>query len=586
MNEGRFLEFDGFTVDLGQRLLSKDGRTLSLTPKAFETLAVLLESPGEVLGKEELLARVWPDSFVEEGILSQNVYTLRKVLAEAGGAGHYIETVPRRGYRFTGQVAERRVEEERAAGAETVASLAILPFEPWTHNPDDAYLGLGLADALVTRLSDLKRLAVRPTRMVRRYLGATDRDPVAIGRLLKVEAVLDGTIQRSGETLRLTVQLISVRDAAPLWAAKLDAVATDLFALEDSLSQKLADELKLHLTHQERDRLTQRSTRDPDAYQAYLRGRYFWNRRNDQSLERAIEYFHRAIALDPGYAAAFAGLADCYVLLPLYGGVPPHQAFPEAIAAGEKALALDGTLAEAHTSLAYARFFYDRRFAAAEEGFVRAIERNPGYPTAHHWFAFLLSAAGRHDEAVASAERALELDPLSLVINADLALVLYFGRRYADATVQFQKTLELDPAFAYAYFGLGYTLEEERHLGEAVAEFRRAVELAPESVAMLAALGHGLALSGEHEEARRILGTLTERSRSEYVDPCHFAFVLTALGDKQPALDRLEEACDERSRFIALLESWPIFDPLRGEPRFAELVKRAGLRAAARDAAG
>jgi len=576
MHGGRVLEFDGFTVDLGSRLLLRGGRQVALTPKAFDTLAVLLERPGEVLPKEQLLERVWPDTFVEEGILTQNIYTLRKALQEAGGAASYIETVPRRGYRFVGPVAAREAPPETTREPESVRSLAVLPFEPLTGNPDDAYLGLGLADALITRLSNLRRLTVRPTSAVRRYLGVA-RDPAVVGRALQVEAVLDGTLQRSGDGLRITVQLIGAREAAPLWATKFDAKATDMFALEDSISQELTEELRLRLSRQERDRLSRNPTPDPEAYDAYLRGRYFWNRRTLDGLEKAIASFRRAIDLDPDFALAHAGLADCYVLLPLYGAFAPREVFPEAIAASERALSLDDSLAEAHTSLAYARFLYERRWAAAERGFRRAIDLNPGYPTAHQWYAFLLAALARHEEAIGQARQARDLDPLSLVINADFGMVLYFARQYPAAVQQFRKTLELDPSFAYAHFGLGLAWQEQERLAEAVEEQRRAVELAPRSPAYQAALGQALARAGRPEEARRILAALEERSAREYVEASDFAFLWTALGEPDRAIDRLEQACEERSRFVAFLATWPIYDPLRAHPRWLSLLARVGL---------
>jgi DNA-binding winged helix-turn-helix (wHTH) protein/tetratricopeptide (TPR) repeat protein len=570
MRGGRIFEFDGFIVDLGRRLLLRDEQPVALTPKAFETLAALLERPGEVLGKEEILERVWPDAFVEEAILTQNIYTLRKTLQEAGGARPYIETIPRRGYRFAGPVAERTPARERA-----VSSLAVLPFESLGVQADDAWLGLGLADSLITRLSNLRRIAVRPTSAVRRYLGV-ERDPAEVGRLLQVDAVLDGTVRRSGDLLRITVQLVSVTDGAPLWATQFDAQAKDLFALEDSISRELALELRLRLSGPERDRLTRSATQDPEAYHAYLRGRYFWNRRTFESLGKAIESFRRAIGLDPGFALAYAGLADCWVLLPLYGAVAPREVFPQAIAAAERALELDESLAEAHTSLAYARFLYERRWAAAERGFRRAIELSPGYPTAHHWYAFLHSALGRHVEAVAQARRALELDPLSLVINADLGLVLSFARDPA-AVEQFRRTLELDPGFAYARFGLGLSLQEQGCLEEAAAELRCAAELAPDSPAMQAALGAALARAGRGEEARRILALLEERAAREPVEASLFAFLWTGLGERDRAIDCLEDACDEGSRFVAFLATWSIYDPLRDHPRWPDLLRRAGL---------
>lgn len=579
MDGGQILEFDGFTVDLGRRLLLRDEKPVALTPKAFDTLAALLENPGEVLGKDELLARVWPDAYVEEGILTQNIYTLRKVFQEAGGGRAYIETIPRRGYRFAGPVTQRpsrgRATPRGDADEEKISSLAVLPFEPLGNHADDAYLGLGLADTLITRLSNLRQLTVRPTSAVRRFLGV-QREPAEVGRLLQVDAVLDGTIRRSGDALRITVQLISVRHDAPLWATQLDAHATDLFTLEDSISQKLADELRLRVTGQERDRLTRSVTRHPEAYDAYLRGRFFWNRRTLEGLEKAIDSFRRAIELDEGFALAYAGLADCRVLLPLYGGVPPREAFPQAIAAAERALSLDDTLAEAHTSLAYARFIYERRWQKAEAGFRKALELSPEYPTAHQWYAFLLSARGRHTEAIAQARQARDLDPLSLIINADLGMVLCFAQD-AGAVEQFRRTLDLDPAFAYARFGLGLALQQEGRLDDAVGELGLAASMAPDSPTMEAALGQALARNGYPDEARHILDSLEERSKKEPVEASIFAILWTALGEHDRAIDSLERACDEGSRFIAFLATWSLFDPLRSHPRWPGLLRRAGL---------
>ena len=574
MREGRIVELEGFTVDFGGRLLLRDGRPVSLTPKAFDTLAALLERPGEVLGKEELLARVWPGAFVEEAILTQNIYTLRKALQEAGGSRTYIETIPRRGYRFAVPVVERGGAPFPQQEAR-VSSLAVLPFEPLAGNADDAYLGLGLADSLIGRLANLRRITVRPTSAVRRYLGV-EREPAEVGRLLQVDAVLDGTIRRSGDLLRISVQLVSVRDDASWWATHFDARTTDLFALEDKISQKLADELQLRLSHQERDRLTRSATRNPEAYDAYLRGRYFWNRRTFEGLSKGIESFHRAIELDPGLAAAYAGLADCRVLLPFYGAVPPRDAFPQAITAAERALELDDSLAEAHTSLAYARFIYERSWEEAERAFQRALELAPGYATAHQWYAFLHSALGRHEVAILQARKALELDPLSLVINSDLGMVLCFARD-AAALEQFRRTLELDPSFAYARFGLGLSLQQQGRLDDAVGELGLAAAMAPDSPVMQAALGQAMAWAGRTEEARQILARLEERSTHEPVEASLVAFLWTALGERDRAIDCLEEACDQGARFVAFLTVWSIYDPLRNHPRWPALLQRAGL---------
>lgn len=574
MSQRRVFLFDGFRADLKNRLLSRDGREVPLTPKAFDTLAELLASAGEVLTKDELLERVWPGTFVEEATLTQNVYTLRQALARAGGSREYIATLPRRGYRFVEPV-EVAGEEAEPRGT-PVGSLAVLPFEPLGGEAEDHYLGLGLADALITRLSNLHPLTVRPTSAVRRFVGA-GRDPVAAGRDLKVDAVLDATLKRSRDRIRISVQLVGVRDAAPLWADQFDAQATEIFDLEDSISRRLAEELKLRLSREQRARLARPTTRSPEAYRAYARGRYFWNRRTEESLMEAMASFREAVALDPAYALAHCGLADCAVLLPLYGGVAPREAFPEAMAAAQRALDLDSRLAEAHTSLAYARFFYGWDWRAAERGFTRALSLNPGYATAHHWYSFLLAALGRHEEAVAEAERALELDPLSLVISTDLGLVLHFGRQTRAAIDQFRRTLDLDPGFAYAYFGLGHAWLQAGRSAEAIAAHRRAAELLPESTMMRAALGLSLGLAGQEAEAREVLAGLEQLARQRYVEASHLAFLTLGLGERSRALEWLERACEERSRFVVFLDRWSVYDPLRGEAGWEGLRARVGL---------
>ncbi len=634
----RILEFDGFRLDLDGLTLSRAGTPIALTPKAFDTLAVLVGRAGEVVGKDELLAAVWPETFVEEATLTQNVYTLRKALAEAGGQHTYIETVPRRGYRFVAPL--RAVETDVAtrpfalpspselaappaevapptasrpasrrpprpwrlaalatvllaavglslwlgrqpapspdsAGA-SVRRLAVLPFEPLSADAEDGVLGLGLADALITRLSNLHQLVVRPTSAVRRYTGG-ERDPAAIGRDLKVDSVLAGTLQRAGDALRVSVQLIDVESGAATWAATFDDRGPGLFDLQDSLSERLAGELRLQLTWQERARLTRRATADPAAYQAYVRGRYFWNRRTEEGILKAVESFQQAIALDPGFALAHAGLADCYVLLPLFGSVPPRWAFPRATAAAEHALALDDQLAEAHTALAYTRFIFDWDFAAAETGFKQAIALNPGYPTAHQWYGFLLAAVGRHDEALTEARRALELDPTSLVINADYGMVLSFAGRGEAAVAQFERTLELDASFPYAHFGLGQAFLAAGEPAAAVDELGRAASLAPTSPTMRAAHGYALGAAGREAEARRVLADLEALARRQFVESSNLAFVAMGLGEKRQALAWLTQACEERSRFVVFFRSWRFYDPLRGEPGWPELVAKVGL---------
>jgi TolB-like protein/tetratricopeptide (TPR) repeat protein len=452
----------------------------------------------------------------------------------------------------------------------------VLPFLSLNSGEDGDVLGLAMADALITRFSELQPLVVRPTSAVQELRDAP-RDAVAIGRRLGVDAVMDGSLQRSGDRLRVSVHLLRVEDGRPLWARSFETVYTDPFAVQDAISDQVADALSLELAGRRSHRRGNRGTADVEAYQEYVRGRFFWNRRTEADLRKAMDHFQAALARDPAFAAAQAGIADCWVLLPLYSNVPPREAFPRAIAAANAALRLDPDLAEAHTSLAYARFLFDWSWQGAEEEFRRAQRLDPAYPTAPQWYSYLLSATGRHDEAIANARLAQRLDPLSLVINADLGFGLYFARRYDEAIAQFDRTLELDPRFPYAHFGLALADAAAGRHEEAIAEARQAAELSGGSSAMEGALGYALAAAGREEEARQVRRALEQRARDQHVQAGAFALVDAGLGDRGAALDQLEAAYRERSRFVVLMGVWPVFDPLHADPRWDRLLRQVGL---------
>ena len=574
---------------------------LPLTPKALDTLLVLVSRAGEIVSREELIRDVWQDDFVEEAVLTQNVYTLRKVLGEADPDGRYIETVPRRGYRFLARVrrepaaarptpgpkrrlalagvalalvvavlflAGRALRRNEGTRAE-VGSLAVLPFLPLSPGEEGKALGLGMADALIIRLSKLETVSMRPTSAVRSFTAA-ERDAAELARTLGVDAVIDGTIQRAGDSVRLSVQLIHRSGGGPLWADRFDAVMTDLFQVQDSIAERVAAALRVELAG---GSASVRQPVHPDAYQAYLTGRYFWNLRSGDSLRKAVASFEQALALEPDYARAHAGLADALVLLPLYGNLRPVDALPRAISEAATALSLDPNLAEAHNTLAYARFVYEWDWDRAERGFRRAIQLDPSYAPAHHWYSYFLTARGRHDEAIAEIGQALALDPVSLIINADAGLVFYFARRFEDAERQLRATLELDADFAYAHFGLGMVLEAMGRTEEAIAEARAAAQLTDGSSAMLGALGRALGADGRETEAMVILGTLFERAGREYVQAGHIAMIYTGLGRTEDALTWWQRAVEERSRFVPFFDVWPVLAGLRDEcpPRGASV---------------
>lgn len=449
-------EFGPFRLDATERLLLRDGEPILLPPKAFDTLLVLVANCGRILKKDDLMKAVWPETLVEENNLSQYVSALRKALGDDPNGHRYIETVPRLGFRFVARVIEagearaggfaRAPESARGEGA-PVRSIAVLPFKYLGGAGGDEYLGLGIADAIITRLSNLRQIVVRPTSSVRKYAG-TAQDPLVAGRELRVEAVLEGNIQRAGNRIRATVQLISVRHEAPLWAEKFDVEFRDIFTVEDATSEQVARALILKLTREERELLAKRYTADSEAYQLYLKGRYNWNKRSQGGLRTASSYFQQAIDKDPSYALAYAGLADCHNLHSYYGELPPRESFPKAKAASIKALEIDDGLAEAHTSLAFVRAWYDWDWPAAESEFQRALELNPNYATAHHWYALFLTAMERAGEALEEIQLAHEIDPLSLPINRDVGLVYHRARQCDRAIEQYLETIELDPRFA------------------------------------------------------------------------------------------------------------------------------------------
>lgn len=583
-------EFGPCRLDPAQGLLLCDDEPVPLTPKAFATLHSLVRRRGRVAGKEELLQEIWPDSYVEEATLTQNIYTLRKALAAAGVPGTLIETLPRRGYRFCAEV--RRLvddaDQRPATGSPLrhVRTIAVLPLRVLSRDPNDPEAELtavGMADAMITRLGNLRALTVRPTSSVVRAVSG-DADALEVGRRLGVQAVLEGTLQITGERCRVTLQLVDVEAGCPLWAEGFDARSADPFALQDSISQQVVAALGLAPTRRERRRLERPATASSEAYRAYVRGRYLWNKRTERDLRAALDCFRRAAQIDPDYARAHAGAAECLVLLPLFGNVPPRDCFPAAIEAAERALELDGELPEAETALAYSRFIYEWSWEEAEAGFRRAIELVPTHANAHHWGSFFLAAQGRHAAAQQAAQRAQELDPLSLVINVDLGLILHFGRRHAEAAEQLRETLELEPDFPYAHFVSSLTLGGLGDHAGAVTAAQRAVALTgEENTAMLAILGRAWALAGDRTQAREVLAELARRRAGGFVPASRLALVEAALGDDEAAVASLEEAGEERSRFAVFIAVWSVFDTLRDEPRFQRLLTRLGLDDVARE---
>ena len=464
----------------------------------------------------------------------------------------------------------------KSQGTKTVASvrsMAVLPFKPIGAADEDQYLGLGMADALITKLSNIREINIRPTSAVRKY-DAPDQDPVAAGRELRVEAVMEGSVQRVGDRIRVTVQLVSVRDGAPLWADKFDEQFTNIFAVQDRISEQAARALTLSSTGQEL--LTKHYTENSEAYQLYLKGRFFWNKRTIEGLNKSIGYFNEAVQKDPSYALAYVGLADSYSLLSDYGGLPPEKAYREAKRAAEKALALDERLAEAHAALGLIKTSYDWDWPGAEKEYRRAIELNPNYETAHQWYAEYLSAMGRHQEAITEIRRAKEINPVSLIINAVEVSVLYIAREYDQAISQGQKTLEMDPHFAEVYGYLRRCYDQKGMYKEAIAARQMRRKLAGLKAEETAALREAAAASSPRVYWQKRLEQLVEESKQELSTAVDMAEIFAQLGQKDEAFKWLERAYEERSVMMMYIKVLPNLDPLRSDARYADLLRRVG----------
>lgn len=467
----------------------------------------------------------------------------------------------------------RKPRETNAAPL--VRSLAVLPFKPIGTADEDEYLGLGMADALITKLSGIREINTRPTSAVRKY-GAKDQDPVAAGRELGVEAVIEGSVQRLGDQVRVTVQLISVRDRAPVWAEKFDEPYTNIFAVQDRISEQVAQALRVSVSSAEKELLTKHYTENSEAYQLYLKGRYFWNKRTGDGLKKGISYFNEAVEKDPSYALAYAGLADSYSLLSDYNELPPKQAYPQARKAVMRALELDEQLAEGHATLAFINTTYDWDWLGAEREYRRAIELNPNYETAHQWYAEYLSGMGRHEEALAEIRRAKEINPVSLIINAVEAWILYHARQYDAAIAQGQKVVEMDPNFAEVYEYLKRSYDQKGMFKEAISARQMRRRLGGFDAEMTPALREAATATSARVYWQKRLEQEMEESKRELNTAFDMAEIYAQLGEKDRALTWLVKAYEERYFMMMYLKVAPNLDPLRSDPRFADLLRRVG----------
>ena len=609
------IRFGDFEVDLRAGELRKHGRLIKLQEQPFQLLLLLLARPGEVVTREEAQNALWrDDTFVDfDHGLGAALNRLRAALGDSASHPRFIETLPRHGYRFIAPVAagspnepesvvvssptkpvplryggwviafgalmlsiyllRERVPAPTSGGADT-NMLVVLPFDNLSGNPEQEYFSDGLTEEIITHVGQLsfERLGVIARTSSMTYKNTTQTIE-QIGQDLGVNYVLEGSVRREGERVRITAQLISVRDQTHVWAESYDRELQGILALQSDVSRHVAEAVagELGLAN---DGVVAPELAHTDAYDAYLKGRFYWNKRDAEGFQKAIEYFQEAIDIDPRFAPAYAGLADCYTLLSSFDMLPSGEAHPKARTMARKALEIDPNLAEAYASLGVVRHAYDWDWAGASEAFQRAIELNPSYATAYHWHALHLAGTGQFEQALQEMRRARLLDPLSLIINTELGRVLYSARRYDEATEQLQETLAFDPHFVPARIWLARVYLQRNMLEEAIEILRTVASMENGGSTALALLGASYAAAGKTTHAMEIVQTLEQLSDQRHVSPVSIALVHANLGHPDEAFAWLEKAFEQRSAYLRLLKVDPVFDPLRSDPRFQDLLTR------------
>jgi TolB-like protein len=467
----------------------------------------------------------------------------------------------------------------RMRGGETIDSLAVLPFVNGSGDPNTEYLSDGITESLINSLSQLPHLKVMSRDSAFRYKGK-DTDAQTVGQALGVRSVFKGRVTQVGDNLAISAELIDVRDNSHIWGQQYSRKASDIFALQGDIAKEITTALRTRLTGEDEKRMAKSYTANPEAYQDYLKGRYWWNKRKEDGFNKGREYFQQAIEKDPTYALAYSGLADSYSLLAEYGYVAPRESYPRAKEAALKALEIDDTLAEGHASLAWVKTFYDWDRSGGEKEFQRAIELNPAYATAHFWHSLALVSMGRSEEAIAEQKRALQLDPLSLIINRVLGVDFYHARHYDQVIEQEQLTLDMDPNFAFVHMQLCLAYFQKSMYKEGIAECEKELVVSPRHPYALSGLGYAYAVAGRRAEAQKKLDQLTAISEQKYVPAISRVGVYVGLGDKEKAFEWLAKAYEDRTigSSFAVIKADPIYDPLRSDPRFADLLRRMNLQ--------
>ena len=630
-SSSRVVRFGVFEVDLRTRELRKNGVLIKLQGQPYQILAALLERPGEMVKRAELRQSLWSeDTFVDfDNSVNAAVNRLREALGDSAENPRFIQTLPRRGYRFIAPVETldheptdtsvenqssdektppplrapfwkswywiaasavlailfvaglyvRRLGSSHQPGAVTIRSIAVLPLENLTGDSAQEYFSDGMTDALITNLAEIKALRVISRTSSMRYKG-TQKPLPQIGYELNADAVIEGTVIRSGDRVRIDAQLIETATDRHLWAGSYERNLQDVLALQGEVARSVVREVRVQVSPQEAALLSVAGPVNKDAYEDYLRGRFFWNKRTEAGTQKSIEYFESALKKDPEYAEALSGISDAYALLGFYGTIPPQQAYPQAKATASNALRMDQNLAEAYVSLADTNLWFDWNWSDAEANFKRAIELNPNYETAYRKYSNFLLARRRTSEALAMSRKALELDPLSSTLATHLGWVLFLNGQQDRAIAQLRKTIELDPYYARARRDLALVLACTGNSSGAIKEGHKAIELSEPTPIMLEALGYAYAKAGKTAEFRAILRQLEQERAQRYVSPFYEAVLYAASGQQDRAFAWLETAYRERSPQLVWLQVYPPLDELRSDPRFQELVRRveAGRR--------
>jgi DNA-binding winged helix-turn-helix (wHTH) protein/tetratricopeptide (TPR) repeat protein len=579
-------EFNGFRLEGTQRRLLYQGNPVPLKGKILDLLLVLVEMRGQLVVKEELMKKVWPDAIVEENNITVSMSILRKTLGEDRSKPKFIETVPRQGYRFIAEVTEfssgqpvtsdtRPRPGKIALKDEPIDSLAVLPLQSRTKDPSVEYLSDGISESIINLLSRIPKLRVLACSTIFRFK-REEVDPQEVGLLLNVRALLMIRVMRLDETLIIRGQLVKVSDGTQLWGEQYNRTPSDLLALQDEIARAISESSELKLTRQDQTRLIKQPTENTEAYNLYLRGRHFWNKYSKERLLKAIDAFKEAISIDANYALAYCGLADAYFRLSnVY--FPPREVLPKAKESALRAVAIDDSLAEAHSSLGLIRVYYDHDWTGAESEFRRALELNPHLVSAHQRYGSYLTFMGRFGEAIEHYETALELDPFSLQINVNLATTYYLEGEYERAVNLLNETIELEPNYMPTHFLLGLVHIQKKRFAEAIAEYQLIYKLDEEAYLPLGFMGYAYALAGELAEAQTVLNILQDISLRKYVSPYSMLVIHLAIGPKSRIFELLDQLYEECNDWLIWLKVSPELKDLRDDPRFQDLLRRVGF---------